>query len=214
MSIASEITRLQTAKADIKTAIEAKGVTVPSNATLDTYDDYVAQISGGGGDNWKLKGMVDGGITGITTNDLGGILTVRNYAFNECTALKSAEIPNGVTKFGNYAFNSCTSLSAITIPTTLTSIGTYAFQRCTKLESITLPSGVTATSNGSFSRVGTGTTNGTDITLKGIKSINSSAFSYAKINTLTFEQPVTGHSNTRNYGAEHGNTQKSKTYDA
>lgn len=47
MSIASEIQRLQTAKADLKTAIEAKGVTVPSNATIDTYDDYVAQITGG-----------------------------------------------------------------------------------------------------------------------------------------------------------------------
>lgn len=48
MSIASEISRLQAAKADIKAAIEAKGVTVPAAAKLDTYDDYVAQISGGG----------------------------------------------------------------------------------------------------------------------------------------------------------------------
>lgn len=47
MSIASEIQRLQSAKADLKTAIEAKGVTVPSSATIDTYDDYVAQITGG-----------------------------------------------------------------------------------------------------------------------------------------------------------------------
>lgn len=49
MSIANEISRLQTAKADLKTAIEAKGVTVPSSATIDTYDYYVSQISGGGG---------------------------------------------------------------------------------------------------------------------------------------------------------------------
>ena len=49
MSIASEIQRLQTAKADLKAAIEAKGVTVPSSATIDAYDDYVSQISGGGG---------------------------------------------------------------------------------------------------------------------------------------------------------------------
>lgn len=47
MSIATEISRLQTAKADIKAAIEAKGVTVPSTAKLDVYDDYIAQISGG-----------------------------------------------------------------------------------------------------------------------------------------------------------------------
>ena len=50
MSIASEITRLQQAKADIKTAIEAKGVTVDVSAKLDTYSDYIAQIPQGGGE--------------------------------------------------------------------------------------------------------------------------------------------------------------------
>lgn len=49
MSIATEIARLQSAKADIKTAIEAKGVSVPSSAKLDAYDGYIGQISGGGG---------------------------------------------------------------------------------------------------------------------------------------------------------------------
>lgn len=45
MSIATEISRLQTAKASIKTAIEDKGVAVPSSATLETYDEYIRQIS-------------------------------------------------------------------------------------------------------------------------------------------------------------------------
>ena len=49
MTIASEITRLNTAKADIKTAIEAKGVSVPSETKLDDYNTYVSQISSGGG---------------------------------------------------------------------------------------------------------------------------------------------------------------------
>lgn len=48
MSIASEISRLQTAKTDIKTAIEAKGVTVPTSAKIDVFDDYIAQIPTGG----------------------------------------------------------------------------------------------------------------------------------------------------------------------
>lgn len=46
MSIATEITRLQNAKADIKTAIESRGVTVPSSAKLDVYDDYILQLGG------------------------------------------------------------------------------------------------------------------------------------------------------------------------
>ena len=44
MSIATEITRLQTAKADLKTAIEGKGVTVPSATKIDGYADLVDAI--------------------------------------------------------------------------------------------------------------------------------------------------------------------------
>lgn len=47
MSIADDLTRIQGAKADIKTAIEAKGVSVPSSAKLDAYDGYIAAIPQG-----------------------------------------------------------------------------------------------------------------------------------------------------------------------
>lgn len=49
MSIASEITRLQNAKAGLKTAIEGKGVTVSSSTKLDGYADLVDSIQQGGG---------------------------------------------------------------------------------------------------------------------------------------------------------------------
>ena len=48
MSIASEITRLQTAKSDLATSIANKGVTVPANATLDDYAALVDSIQQGG----------------------------------------------------------------------------------------------------------------------------------------------------------------------
>lgn len=52
MSVASEITRLQNAKADLKTAIEGKGVTVSADAKLDAYPALVESIQqGGGGDD-------------------------------------------------------------------------------------------------------------------------------------------------------------------
>lgn len=44
MTIASEITRLQWAKADIKTSIENKGVSVPSDVKLDGYPPYIDRI--------------------------------------------------------------------------------------------------------------------------------------------------------------------------
>lgn len=50
-TIAQELTRIQTAKTDIKTSIEAKGVQVPSNALISTYDTYIDQIQTGGGSN-------------------------------------------------------------------------------------------------------------------------------------------------------------------
>ena len=49
MSIATEISRLQVAKAGLKTAIEGKGVTVSEGATLDAYPALVESISIGGG---------------------------------------------------------------------------------------------------------------------------------------------------------------------
>lgn len=49
MSIATEITRLQTAKANLKTSIENKGVTVPSATTLSGYSALVDSIETGGG---------------------------------------------------------------------------------------------------------------------------------------------------------------------
>ena len=47
-NIAQEISRLTTAKADLKTAIEGKGVTVPSSTLLDGYASLVDQIQQGG----------------------------------------------------------------------------------------------------------------------------------------------------------------------
>lgn len=46
MSIASEISRIQSAKADIKSAIESKGVTVPSDEKIDAYAPLIQAIGG------------------------------------------------------------------------------------------------------------------------------------------------------------------------
>ena len=54
MSISTEITRLQTAKADLKTAIEAKGVTV-GDITIDGYAAKVAEIPQGSGKDITVK---------------------------------------------------------------------------------------------------------------------------------------------------------------
>lgn len=49
MSIATEISRLQTAKSNLKTSIENKGVDVPADTKLDGYSALVDAIQTGGG---------------------------------------------------------------------------------------------------------------------------------------------------------------------
>ena len=49
MSIQTELNRLSTAKSDLKSAIEEKGVTVPEGTKLDGFSALVNQIQVGGG---------------------------------------------------------------------------------------------------------------------------------------------------------------------
>lgn len=130
MSIATEISRLQTAKSNLKTAIEAKGVTVPSSAKIDTYDDYVSQISGGGGDTTPSA------FTSWSYNDYGkptniviknGVTTIPSYFQIRNTVLTSCTIPSSVTTIGSYAFSDCDGLSALTVPSSVTAINDSAF---------------------------------------------------------------------------------------
>jgi hypothetical protein len=58
VSIATEITRLQKSKNDIKAAIEEKGVTV-GDGTIDTYANLISQISVGGGGLKYASGTVE-----------------------------------------------------------------------------------------------------------------------------------------------------------
>ena len=55
MSIATEITRLQNAKASIKSSIENKGVSVSPSATLDGYSILIDAISSGGGSGLEYE---------------------------------------------------------------------------------------------------------------------------------------------------------------
>ena len=57
MSIATEIQRLETAKSDIKTAIEEKGVEV-GDGTIDTFADKIREITVGGGTSGSADGCV------------------------------------------------------------------------------------------------------------------------------------------------------------
>lgn len=68
MSIASEIQRISGCREDIKTAIAAKGVTVPETATLSSCPDLIGSIqTGGGGGNYMYDASVVAPFTGYKT---------------------------------------------------------------------------------------------------------------------------------------------------
>ena len=58
MSIQTELTRLTNAKAAIQTAIEGKGVTVPSGTLLDGMAALIESIEAGGGGNASVFGSI------------------------------------------------------------------------------------------------------------------------------------------------------------
>lgn len=178
MSIASEISRLQGAKADIKTAIEAKGVTVPETAKLDEYDTYIAQITTEVPVNESIQ------LWSIDSNqhyyrsaiEIGDVTTIPTETCQNNTEVVEAMIPDTITNTGTYTFDGCTSLRKVNLDN-VTEIGNYCFQNCTGLTSIDL-SNVEVLGGYCFS----GCTNLTTVNFgSNITTINNRAFNSAGI---------------------------------
>lgn len=71
-----------------------------------------------------------------------GVTRIGDYAFYDCTALTSVEIPEGVTQIGESAFSCCQSLESVTIPGSVTEIGEGAFESCDSMLVLELTSGL------------------------------------------------------------------------
>lgn len=133
MSIATEIARLQAAKADIKAAIEAKGVTVPNNASIDEYSGYIDEI-----EDYKqtLIDLFEKDITSIDVPE--GCTALGTYAFQGCTDLTTATLPSTLKKMGSSTF-SRSGITSIVIPNSVWDIASSSFYNCSNLASVTLP---------------------------------------------------------------------------
>lgn len=170
MSIATEITRLQTAKADLKTAIEGKGVTVPSATLIDGYADLVDAIQTGGGGGSKYDDLVDvinGTFTGteftneditIARNSMFSNQRIRNVqrlSLPNCTtveqngiyqaySLKSVYLPK-VTRLGVTAMGYCnnTGFDILVLPS-LTQMGAQAIRNMTALVTLDVLGGTSS----------------------------------------------------------------------
>ena len=92
MSIETEIARLQTAKASIKSAIEEKwGNPIPSDVKLTNYADYVSSAA----DAQYDSGLVAGGGAGDTGSKC--VVSSGSVVINSANILKNAGIASDMT---------------------------------------------------------------------------------------------------------------------
>lgn len=105
------------------------------------------------------------------------------------TTLKTVNISRGVVSIGNYAFNNCTTLSQISFPLTLHNIEKFAFKSCTALKDITIPANVKVLNDGAFSSC-TGLEN---LNIEnGVKTIGTETFfACRKLTTVKIPKSIT-----------------------
>ena len=97
MSIATEITRLTSAKAALKAAIEGKGVTVPASTTLDGYAALVGNIPTGSS------------ATVATATQAVGSSNASSLAFTVSGQPKMFAVQLSLSSSGSYLQNTSTS---------------------------------------------------------------------------------------------------------
>ncbi len=150
MSVASEIARLQNAKASIKTSIENKGVTV-GDGTIDTYASKIDEISTSSAvlgtktitSNGTYKAVDDNldGYSKVEVN-IGTTIDPKLKTLIERTHNVPYEIPDGITQIGNGAFYLC-RFNKVVIPNSVTKIGLTAFRDSQQLTECVLPDSIT-----------------------------------------------------------------------
>lgn len=78
------------------------------------------------------------------------IYSIGNYAFINCTSLKTINIPSYCEKVGISAFESCTSLTSVTFTSECTTIDDYAFAGCSSLSLVNMAEGLKKIGEGAF----------------------------------------------------------------
>ena len=76
----------------------------------------------------------------VISND---VITIKNNAFEECSALKDIIFSNRLKHIQNNAFNLCESLISVKLPDGVCEIGASAFSGCRNLKNIFMPSSIT-----------------------------------------------------------------------
>lgn len=79
------------------------------------------------------------------------VTSIEEYAFKDCTDIKSVTVSNFVTDMGNGVFNGCSFLTEVTLPKNLAEIAPYTFKNCTSLNKVVFPELLEAIGDQAFS---------------------------------------------------------------
>ena len=194
MSISNEITRLQTAKSDLKSAIENKGVTVPSAIKLDGYASLVDDIETmtvdpisitSNGTYSAPSGHAYSPVTvSVPTFTPTGTLSITENGTYNVEAFAQAEVMVSGGGGGKESEIIDRTISGEYVNGEVTIIGSYAFYFCSKLTTASFPQARAISSYAFYS-----CSSLTTISFPQVNYIGSSAFAYcSKLTTASFPQ--------------------------
>ena len=153
MTIASELTKLNTNLTNSYTAVSGKGGTLPSAQNFDNLATAISSIPSGGGGyselpNYQVENGVASKITkALTGNEFSDITSIGTdglkYAFMYCSGLSGKLDLSSLTTVGSTgmhnAFAYCSAITSVDL-SSLINIGNhgcwYAFNYCTGLKEV------------------------------------------------------------------------------
>ncbi len=84
-------------------------------------------------EGWSGTYCIPAALSSVTLN---GAEWIENYAFRNCTMLKTVTLGDSMTRIGAYAFENCTALTEFTLPGSVTEIPEQMFRGCTALSRV------------------------------------------------------------------------------
>lgn len=138
MSIATEIARLQQAKADIAEAIVAKGGEV--SGTIDNYAQAIEALPSGD-DTMLLRAITPIGGDFVVPD---GVEVIRGYAFYS-SPVQSISFPQGLKIVNTQSLRGLTNVTKLDFPDSLITIGAQAIYFSAKINTLIFRSTVPPT---------------------------------------------------------------------
>lgn len=80
-----------------------------------------------------------------------GVQVIDDFAFSDCSTLKSVVLPSSLKKIGEGAFSECSQLTDIRIPDDCEEIADWAFDKCSALKTVVLPDSLKKIGRSAFS---------------------------------------------------------------